>query len=79
MTESLIPIPFRRFSFTKSIMTSESFTTTPDNPMMPKSESSPTGMSSSRCPSSAPTIPNGTLAMMTSGCTYEPKGMASRA
>ena len=61
----------------KSIMISESFTTTPVRATMPNIEISVRSMPISTWPPTAPTMPNGIADMTMAGCVYDLKSTAS--
>ena len=60
--------PSLRARLTKSTMIKLSFTTTPDKAMIPQIDSTLTACPNTRCPTIAPTIPNGITDMMIKGC-----------
>ena len=63
----------------KSIMTRESFTTTPLRPKIPMKETALISIPRIRCPRMTPMNPNGMTAMMMKGLVYERRGIASSA
>ena len=65
---SIILFPSARARFTKSTMIKLSLTTTPDKAMIPQIDKTLTELPKIRCPTIAPTMPNGMTDMIIKGC-----------
>lgn len=79
MTAAFAGAPSRSRWSMKSIITRESFTTTPQRATAPIVDAKLMSIPRIRWPRMAPTTPKGTAAMTISGLTYDSSGIASSA
>ena len=76
-TAFLVSTPFSLALFTNTTKRRLSFTTTPDNAITPRRDSTDIGWLNNKCPRIAPTTPNGIADNTINGLKYDLSGIAS--